>query len=152
MTWDIITRYIAIYHAISHRITTKLQANEPATSLQSTVYFGALSLSSSLLVFLPSHLFLSSFCRPSGTHHRTDSPTSKTKQHPRPLWAWPTSWAHVCVCFIWSFFPPLILSFSAFVVPIQASYLRGTSYFALNWSRRVGWFLVENNFVVRKWM
>ena len=87
----------------------------------------------------------------SGTHHRTDSPTSKTKQHPRPLWAWPTSWAHVCVCFIWSFFPPLILSFSAFVVPIQASYLRGTSYFALNWSRRFGWFLVENNFVVSKW-
>ena len=36
-----ISRYIAICHALSHRITRKLQENKPATPLRSTVCFGS---------------------------------------------------------------------------------------------------------------
>ena len=121
MTWDIITRYIAIYHAISHRITTKLQANEPATSLQSTVYFGALSLSSSLLVFLPSHLF----CRPSVVHQGriiglTVPPAKQSSILAPSRLGLPLERMYACVYFILSCFSPLFLS--SFFLPLLYLY------------------------------
>ena len=72
MIWDMISRYIiAIYHAISHRITSKHKVNaiqrNPTTSLRSTlVFFG---LVSALILACPrSGIFLPSFCCPSAGH------------------------------------------------------------------------------------
>ena len=69
MIWDMISRYIAIYHAVSHRITPKQQArnSQPRCGLLF------------VLVLCICPLLGFSFFRPaiSGTHHRTDRTISK---------------------------------------------------------------------------
>ena len=126
-----ISRYIAIYHAISHRITPKQQANNPATSLRSAVYFGSvfafLACLSSVLPFFD--VLLLSI---SGSDHRTDRTTTKQKQQPCPLKAWPAPWARICfvISFVCVFFPLFVYFpvFFALLVPLVANrtYIRGS--------------------------
>ena len=72
MIWDIISRYIATYHAISHRITSKHQAYTNSTK---THYFVAVYscffgfVSALILGCPPSGLF----CRPSVVHQLDNS-------------------------------------------------------------------------------
>ena len=130
MIWDMISRYIAIYHTISHRTTPKQQANKPATSLRSTVCFSSLFLPSSWLVFLPSLLTLSSFCCPSVGHiiGLTAPPANKNSNIiPSGLSLLPER-MFVFVSFICVFSPLFLSVFFAFLVPLSATYLRGTWY------------------------
>ena len=71
MIWDMISRYIAIYHAISHRIASKHQANTNSTKTHHLVVV----YSCFFRLCLCPHLglssvwpFLSSFCCPSAGH------------------------------------------------------------------------------------
>ena len=74
MIWDIISRYITIYYAISHRVASKHQTNttelqrKPTTSVRSTICFGFSSLPSSRFVFR-----LAFFCCPSVVHQLEDT-------------------------------------------------------------------------------
>ena len=71
MIWDMISRYIAIYHAISHRITSKHQANTNSTKIHHfvVVYFCFFRLCLCPHIGLSSVWpFLSSFCCPSAGH------------------------------------------------------------------------------------
>ena len=71
MKWDIISRYIAIYHAISHRITSKHQVNTTSTKTHQLVAvyscFFRLCLCPHLGLSSVWHI-LSSFCCPSAGH------------------------------------------------------------------------------------
>ena len=71
MIWDMVSRYIAIYHAISHRITSKHQVNTNSTKTHHLVAvyscFFRLCLCPHLGWFSVRH-FLSSFCCPSAGH------------------------------------------------------------------------------------
>ena len=69
--WDMISRYIAIFHAISHRITSKHQANTNSTKTHHLVAV----FSCFFKLCLCPHLgvssvwpFSSSFCCPSAAH------------------------------------------------------------------------------------
>ena len=74
MIWDMISLYIAIYHAISHRITSKHQANTDSTKTHLVNHLAAVYSCFFQLCQCP-HLglssvwpFLSSFCCPSAGH------------------------------------------------------------------------------------
>ena len=89
-----------------------------------------LSLPSSWLVFLPSLLTLSSFCCPSVGHiiGLTAPPANKNSNIiPSGLSLLPER-MFVFVSFICVFSPLFLSVFFAFLVPLSATYLRGTWY------------------------
>ena len=105
--------------APDHHETTGKQARN---LVRSTVYFCALSLPASLLVFLPPHLFLSSFCHSSaGRIIGLTVPPAKTSGILAPSGlGLPLELMYACVCFIWSCFSSLFLS--SFFLPLLYLY------------------------------
>ena len=71
MIWDMISRYIAIYHAMSHQITSKHQANTNSTKTHHLVAVYSCFFRLRLCPYLGLSsvwLFLSSFCCLSAGH------------------------------------------------------------------------------------
>ena len=108
---DMISRCIAIHHAISHQITPKQQASK----LSNAVCFASLSLPSFWLLFRPSRFFfVVLLCYQSPGHilrGLTGPPEKKTAALPSQG---PAPWAHVLFVSFICFFPPLIFSFPVF--------------------------------------
>ena len=116
MTWDMISRYIATYHSISHQITPKQQRQtnpQPRCGLPFVLSLCLCPLLG-LSFFRPAFFLVILRLFISGTHHRTDHTTSKQKQQPCPIRARSAPCAHVCFCFIYLCFFPLMFYFPVF--------------------------------------
>ena len=132
MIRDMMSRYIAIYLAISH---TPNHLETPGTNPNSTkthhlvaVYscFFRLCLGPHLGCVRPA-FFVVLLLSISWTHHRTDRITSK--QQPCPLRTRPAPWAHAWLfLFNFSFFSFSFLSFPVFFPSWYLVYIPGTPY------------------------
>ena len=116
MIWDMTSRYIAMYHAISHRITSKHQAHTNSTK---THHLGALYSCFVRLCLCP-HLrlssvwpLLSSFCCPSAGHITgLTAPPANTNFVPSGLGLLPERMlVFAPFCFFFSFLFNLSISF-----------------------------------------